>query len=58
LGLGPAECVFVDDDPELVAAAIELGYSGRALCRDGVTDGGPGAPVPFITDLREIVELF
>jgi len=58
LGLRAAECVFVDDDPELVAAAIELGYAGRALCRDVVPAGGPGVPVPFITDLSEIVELF
>ncbi|WP_030944063.1 HAD-IA family hydrolase [Streptomyces sp. NRRL S-646] len=42
LGLRAAECVFVDDDPELVAAAIELGCSGRALCRDGVPAGGRG----------------
>ncbi|MCX4880952.1 HAD family hydrolase [Streptomyces sp. NBC_00847] len=54
LGLRAGECVFVDDDPELVAAAIELGYAGRALCRDGVA--GPG--VPTITALPEILDLF
>lgn len=31
LGLTPHECVFVDDDPELVAAAIDLGYRGISL---------------------------
>jgi HAD superfamily hydrolase (TIGR01509 family) len=31
LGLSPGQCVFVDDDPELVAAAIALGYQGRAI---------------------------
>jgi HAD superfamily hydrolase (TIGR01509 family) len=34
LGLEPAQCLFVDDDPELVAAAIALGYAGCALLRD------------------------
>ncbi len=35
LGLDPGQCLFVDDDPELVAAAIALGYEGRAMCRSG-----------------------
>jgi putative hydrolase of the HAD superfamily len=34
LGLEPHECLFIDDDPELVAAAIDLGYHGVALDRD------------------------
>jgi HAD superfamily hydrolase (TIGR01509 family) len=33
LGLAPAECLFVDDDPALVAAAIDLGYQGRWMRR-------------------------
>jgi phosphoglycolate phosphatase-like HAD superfamily hydrolase len=37
LALNPAQCLFVDDDPELVAAAIALGYAGRALIRQPAT---------------------
>ena len=33
VGLAPADCLFVDDDPELVFAAIGLGYRGVAICR-------------------------
>jgi putative hydrolase of the HAD superfamily len=39
LGLDRAECLFVDDDPELVAAARALGYRGVTLTRDGATAG-------------------
>ena len=35
LGLAPSECLFVDDDPELVLAAIHLGYRGIAIDRYG-----------------------
>lgn len=35
LGLRAAECLFVDDDPELVAAAVALGYRGVTLDREG-----------------------
>ncbi|WP_370370836.1 HAD family hydrolase [Catenulispora sp. GP43] len=54
LGLAPAECLFVDDDPELVAAAIALGYQGCAMRRDGETapDG-----VPAISSLTELLDL-
>ncbi len=38
LGLPPQRCLFVDDDPALVAAADALGYQGVALVRS--------APVP------------
>lgn len=55
LGLAPAQCLFVDDDPDLVAAAIELGYAGRAICRDGRP---PADGTPFITSLDELPELF
>jgi HAD superfamily hydrolase (TIGR01509 family) len=34
LGLDPGECLFIDDDPELVTAALELGYRGVTLSRD------------------------
>ena len=52
LGLSPSECLFVDADPTLVSAAIDLGYRGRANCRDG---GSPPGDVPSITTLTEIV---
>jgi FMN phosphatase YigB (HAD superfamily) len=56
LGLRPEECLFVDDDPELVAAAVELGYVGRAMCPG---DGAESSPrVPSITALPEILDLF
>lgn len=31
LGLTSSECLFIDDDPALVAAAIELGHQGVTL---------------------------
>jgi HAD superfamily hydrolase (TIGR01509 family) len=34
LGLDPHECLFIDDDPQLVNAAQELGYHGITLDRD------------------------
>ncbi|MGD6740671.1 HAD family hydrolase [Streptomyces sp. BH106] len=54
LELAPAQCLFVDDDPDLVAAAIELGYAGRALCRDTPAD----PDVPSITSLTELLQFF
>jgi putative hydrolase of the HAD superfamily len=33
LGLAPADCLFVDDDPALVAAAVDLGYRGVTMDR-------------------------
>lgn len=55
LGLAPGQCLFVDDDPDLVAAAIRLGYAGRALCRDSTTTV---SDVPSITTLTELLDLF
>jgi len=55
LGLEPGQCVFVDDNPDLVAAAIDLGYEARALCR---TRNPPATPVPFITSLDQLLTLF
>lgn len=53
LDLAPAECLFVDDDPDLVAAAIRLGYAGRALCR------GPAvSDVPSIASLTQLLDFF
>ena len=55
LGLAPEQCLFVDDTPDLVAAAIGLGYEARALCRDG---GPPATTVPYITSLDQLLALF
>ena len=44
LGLAPDECLFVDDDPELVAAALALDYRGLAVCHD----------VPSVSDLTPL----
>jgi HAD superfamily hydrolase (TIGR01509 family) len=51
LGLSAEECFFVDDDPDLVAAAIELGYGGAALLRENSS-----AQVPYIRSLSEVVD--
>ncbi|GHF76250.1 hypothetical protein GCM10018790_62710 [Kitasatospora xanthocidica] len=53
LGLAPAQCLFVDDDPALVAAAIGLGYAGRAVCRGSAT-----TEVPSVASLAELPDLF
>ncbi|MBW8804691.1 MAG: HAD-IA family hydrolase [Catenulisporales bacterium] len=55
LGLSPAECLFVDDDPELVAAAIGLEYQGRAMVREPGAAGPAG--VPAINSLTELLDL-
>lgn len=49
LGLASAECLFIDDDPELVAAAVALGFQGVTMAREPV---GPG--IPAITTLAEL----
>jgi putative hydrolase of the HAD superfamily len=51
LGLAPHECLFVDDDPELVAAALDLGYHGLTIVRD--TE--PPADVPWIASLNALL---
>ena len=53
LGLKPAECFYVDDDPALVGAALALGYSGAAICRNGP----PPAEVPVVSRLEELLPL-
>ncbi|MGI5241211.1 HAD family hydrolase [Dactylosporangium sp. CA-139066] len=50
LGLEPHECLFVDDDPQLVAAARALGYQAVTLDRDARS--GPAGQV--ITSLDEL----
>ena len=54
LKLRPAECLFVDDVPAFVAAALELGYLGVAICRAEPAED-PG--VPSIRSLEEILPL-
>jgi FMN phosphatase YigB (HAD superfamily) len=66
LGLSPSECLFVDDDPELVAAAVKLGYEGRAVCRDATNEVADVRLASFaevsgvasITGVDEILPLF
>ena len=50
LGLEPAACLFIDDDPELVAAARKLGYRGVTLDRDRPADGPPKSGVVTTLD--------
>ena len=60
-GLAPADCLFVDDDPELVAAAVALGYrrvrdaAGRCCRAVGAAERGGGVPV--IASLAEVLDL-
>jgi HAD superfamily hydrolase (TIGR01509 family) len=54
LGLAPADCLFVDDSPELAVAAIELGYHGCAMLRDG--EAAPDG-VPVIRSLADVLDL-
>ncbi len=54
LGLDPAECLYVDDDPALVRAAIDGGYGGIAIDRKGVL---PTGDIPTIATLLELVDL-
>lgn len=58
LGLAPGECVFVDDDPALVAAAVELGYTGRVMARGPRPDPDPDPDLPCITSLDALLDLF
>lgn len=62
LGLRPAQCLFIDDDPGLVSAAIDLGYQGRWMRRDAAVPGddrsAAAAAVPSLASLTELIELF
>ena len=51
LGLAPGDCLFIDDDPRLVSAAIRLGYHGVALIRDAAPSS---ASVPSVTSLDQL----
>ena len=54
LELRPDECLFVDDVPAFVAAAIELGYHGVAIRR---AEPAQDPDVPSIRSLEEILPL-
>jgi putative hydrolase of the HAD superfamily len=55
LGLPPEQCLFLDDDPSLVAAAIALGYQGLAVLRD---PGRTADDVPFIRSIDTLLDHF
>ncbi len=52
LGVEPRRCLFVDDSPPLVEAALVLGYQGCAVLRDGSCHDS----ILSITDLRGLLE--
>jgi HAD superfamily hydrolase (TIGR01509 family) len=54
IGVPPAECLFVDDDPELVEAAVALGYQGVAL---GRSLPHPPAKVGWVNSLEGVLAL-
>lgn len=54
LGLAPHECLFVDDVPELVAAALDLGYRGTVICRP---PANPPDNLPYLESLSGVVEM-
>lgn len=53
LGLAPGDRLFIDDDPELVAAAVALGYHGVAL----VPDPPPVAASATVRVIASLAEL-
>lgn len=55
LGLGAERCLFVDDRPELVAAALDLGYRGVVVTRDGAGQPRGMRSVPDLSGLLRLV---
>jgi putative hydrolase of the HAD superfamily len=53
LGLDPGDCLFIDDDPQLVSAAVGLGYHGVAIARDEQ----PPAAVRVINSLDALLPI-
>ena len=53
LGLRPHECLFIDDDPELVEAAVNLGYHGVAIAREE----RPATTVRVIGSLADLPQI-
>jgi FMN phosphatase YigB (HAD superfamily) len=54
LRLEPHECLFIDDDPQLVDAARELGYQGITLDREAQCTAT--GVIVSLDDLLPIVE--
>jgi FMN phosphatase YigB (HAD superfamily) len=52
IGVPPEACLFVDDSPELVQAAVALGYQGLAMGRSVLH---PPADVLWIDSLDEVL---
>ncbi|SCE83948.1 putative hydrolase of the HAD superfamily [Micromonospora mirobrigensis] len=55
LGLEPHECLFIDDDPQLVTAAKDLGYHGVTLDREAQRGTASGVIVS-LDELLPIIE--
>jgi beta-phosphoglucomutase-like phosphatase (HAD superfamily) len=55
LGLQPHECLVVDDDPQLVAAAKNLGYHGVTLDRAAQASSA-GDVIVSMNELLAIIE--
>ncbi|MFI7598827.1 hypothetical protein [Actinoplanes sp. NPDC049681] len=53
LELSPHECLFIDDDPQLVATAEDLGYRGVTLDRKARS----GRAGPVIVSLDELLPI-
>lgn len=53
IGVPPEACLFVDDSPDLVEAAVALGYQGVAMGRSVLH---PPAGVIWIDSLDEVLE--
>jgi putative hydrolase of the HAD superfamily len=57
LTLDPSACLFVDDDPDLVLAAIHLGYQGVAIDRYGSARRPDVEWIENLTDLWPLLSL-
>jgi HAD superfamily hydrolase (TIGR01509 family) len=55
LGLPPGDCLFLDDDPSYVAAAMALGYQGLAVLRE---PGETAEGVPAIGSIDALLARF
>jgi len=53
LGLAVGDCLFIDDDPDLVSAAVDLGYHGVVLMRAARLP----STVQIITSLDELLPI-
>jgi HAD superfamily hydrolase (TIGR01509 family) len=55
LGLLSAQCLFVDDDPSFVEAAVSLGFGGVTICRHGVARPPAGASITTFGQVLDFV---